>query len=109
MEREFSDQRSCLEAIGQYLVDNAQEPYLDIDVKVELLDHGVVAIESFYRPERNPSAREAFDIEDAATEVDFGQCFVRLAELVSTPEKGLFKECKYRLKGDGSYTADYLY
>lgn len=109
MDRQFPDQRSCLEAIGQYVVNHVRESYVDVDINIKLYDDGLITLESFYRPERNPSAREVFEIEDAATEFEFAQCFRKLAELVSTPEKGLFKECNYRLKSDGSYSVDYLY
>jgi hypothetical protein len=105
----FPDHQSCLEAIGQYVLDFAPEPFVDAEVNAKVFDDGLITLESFYRPERDPSIREVFEIEDAATDFEFAMCFQQLAKLVSTPEKGLFKECNYRLKGDGSYSADYVY
>ena len=103
------DQKSCLEAIGRYLIDAAPEPWSEIDVHAQLLEHGLINLASFYRPKRDLRLHEPFMIEDAVTDFEFAQCFQTLARLVSTPEKGLFRECRYHLKSDGTYSADYVY
>jgi hypothetical protein len=103
------DQKSCLEAIGRYLVEYAPEPWTEIDVHAEVFDDGLTSVASFYRPKRDPALREPFLIEDAAVDFDFAECFQKLAQATSTPERGLFKECRYHLNSDGTYRADYVY
>jgi hypothetical protein len=109
MIEESEDQKSCLEAIGRYLIESVPEPWTEIDACAELLSHGLINVATFYRPERDPKLYEPFMIEDGATDFQFAQCFQRLARLVSTPEKGLFKKCSYHLKSNGAYSADYVY
>jgi hypothetical protein len=109
MSEEFEDQKSCLEAIGRYLIGSVPEAWTEIDARAELLAHGLINVASFYRPERDPTLYEPFMIEDGATDFRFAQCFQKLARLVSTPDKGLFKECRYHLSSNGKYSADYVY
>lgn len=106
---EFADQKECLEAIGAFLVENATEPWTEIQIVAEVFDDGLVSMQMHYRPEADPSQLVWYEIEDGATEVNFAQCFQELADLVQAPGQGRFRECRYHLKNGGEYAADYVY
>jgi len=38
-----------------------------------------------------------------------GECFYRLARLVSTEEKGFFRKCAFRMAGDGKFDVKFEY
>jgi|SRR5215831_2091088 len=109
MNPKFTDQKECLEAIGRALLKGVPEPWTQIDALIERRGNGLIGYELSYRPERDPSLVEPFVVGNAAAGVDFADCFNQLARLISTPEKGLFRDCIYQIKRDGKYTADYKY
>jgi hypothetical protein len=108
VEGKFSDQRSCLEAIGRILVDNVPAEWVSIQTIAEPFEDGAI-LQSFYQPVDSNAGAEPFAVESAATEVDLAMCFVDLARLLETAEDGRFKKCYYTLESTGRYHADYEY
>ena len=103
----FNNAFECYDAIGQWLTDGVPEPWEEIAVEFEIIVIDDVSedvidylpSEGFFRK------RKQFFINDTG----FAECFFALAKLTSTPEKGLFKKCRYVLKKDGRYRADFEY
>lgn len=106
----YSDHLECSEAIAGFLVRNVPAPWRLIEVLVKVQhDIEMVTAELIFYPPEPGSKKKWFGIEDAAEDVEFGDCFVQLAKLVSSPERGLFKRCKFSLEPDGQYRAEYEY
>lgn len=108
--RKFSDHIECSQAIATHLVRNVPAPWRKIEVAVDIVhEEEMVTTECIYYPPASDAEKEWFGIEDAYENVLFGNCFIDLAHLTSTPEQGLFKRCKFTLEPDGKYRAEYEY
>jgi hypothetical protein len=77
-----------------------------ITVSFEIIEIDDVSEEIIhYAPKKNPKKLKQFFIDDTR----FADCFFALARLTSTPEKGLFKKCRFTLLADGRYHTDFEY
>lgn len=109
MFKKYDSQDAVLERIGQILVTNVPEDWIEIQADVEIFPDEVVRSTYFYRPASNAQAEKPIHIAAVRERIEFGDCFQQLATLTSTPAKGLFKKSVYRLLNTGKYTADYKY
>ena len=106
MAQTFKDAFGCYEAIGQWLMKGAPEPWESITVEFEILEMNDVSEQViYYSPQKNPRKEKQFFIEDTR----FADCFYQLARLTSTPDKGLFKKCYFTLHADGRYDTRFEY
>lgn len=110
VQRRYSDPIECSEAIARYLTRNVRAKWRLIEALVKI-DHEVdmVTSELIYYPSTSGAKKEWFGIEDGEEDVEFGDCFLQLAKLVGTPERGLFKGCRFTLQPDGHYRTEYEY
>ncbi len=99
----FEDQSDCCQTIAKYMDEAVSRPWSDVRIDVKL-DGEAIYLVSSYQPRDSIGKREECLVDDFVAE-----CFYQLARLVSTPEKGLFKECVFILKSDGKYNADFVY
>jgi hypothetical protein len=102
MQLAFKDQLECCAAIASFLARAIHEPWLDVTVSCEL-DGEVVTITKTYAPVIGGNRKDIPFIPE------LGECFYRLAHLVSTERKGLFHVCNFTLERDGKYNANYKY
>lgn len=99
----FVDQVECYGEIAKLLRGSVQEPWSDILLKVEL-DEESINLESTYSTGPQSTKRKEFLADHRLAE-----CFYELARLVSTEEKGLFKNCTFTLRSDGKYSTEFVY
>jgi hypothetical protein len=98
----FKDPIECYEAIAREATSLvAQRDWKEIRIECELDGN---------------STDMLFEVVDAKGNKDYStqpsrlpEYFFELARLVSTPEKGLYKVCRFSLKHDGKYAADFDY
>ena len=109
MFKKYEDYHAALERIGLILVGNVPEEWKEIQADVELHPDDVVQTSHFYRPASDASKEQPLRIASGYEHLEFSDCFKQLAKLTSTPEKGLFKKCKFIMQGTGKYTAEYEY
>ena len=102
MQLQFDNQLECYQAIGGLIASAIDEPWTDARVDAEL-DGVEVTLIKTYLPKGGTKRR---DVPFIPT---LGECFYRLARLVSTEEKGLFKKCSFTLYSDGKYNTDFVY
>lgn len=108
--RKFLDHIECSEAIAAFLTRNVPAPWRLIEVLVDIVhEDELVTTECVYYPPEVAAEKDWFGIVDAYENVLFGNCFIELAHLTSTPALGLFKRCKFTLGPDGKYRAEYEY
>jgi hypothetical protein len=105
----YANHVDCTDAIARYLVRNVPGQWKRIEALIEV-EHDIemVTSELIYRRE-GKSEPEWFTIEDGEEDMEFGDCFVQLARLLSTPGQGLFKKCRFAVNPDGRYRAEYEY
>ena len=104
----YSDQESCLEAIGQILAGSAPEPWIWIRATAELEGTATTTELSYQLIDRGREP-EPFFIKDGATDWEHVDCSRQLAKLLTTEKVGPFRKCQYLLQNDGKYRADYEY
>lgn len=96
----------CYEAIGRFLTESVPEPWQSIVVDFEIIEIDDVSEDCIvYTPLKSPTVEKQFFINNT----NFANCFFQLARLTSTPEKGLFRKCKYALYQGGRYKVDFEY
>ena len=106
MKQAFANPFECYEAIGNWLIEAAPEPWKQITVEFEIIEIDDVSDYCiYYSPKHSWRKEGQFFIEHA----HFTDCFFQLAHLTSTPEKGLFKTCHFVLSDVGTYKADFAY
>src|SRR6185295_12961290 len=106
MSRSFANPIECYEEIGRLLSSAVREPFSSITVEFELIEIDDVSEQVFYySPKGRPDKEKQFAIRERA----FRDCFFALARLTRTPEKDMFKKCRYVLHQDGRYTVDFEY
>jgi hypothetical protein len=106
MTEELKNAFDCYGAIAKWLIEEAPEPWENIVVEFEIIEIDDVSNERIeYVPKKDPQSRKQFFIDDTG----FAECFFQLARLTSTPEKGLFRKCKFTLLADGRYKSDFEY
>ena len=101
----FSNAFECYEAIGQYLREWAPKPWDQITVDFKIIEIDDVSERSITYIPRGSSRLGEFSIRDT----NFTQCFFNLARVTSSPDKGFFRTCSFRLYSDGRYEADFGY
>lgn len=107
---QYSNHIECSEAIATHLVRNVPAQWRLIEVLVDIVhEDEMVTTECIYYPPASRAKKEWFGIDNAYENVEFGRCFIQLAHLTSTPERGLFKRCKFTLESDGKYRTEYEY
>jgi hypothetical protein len=98
----FNDQIECYEAIANDLANSVNESWSKIKVDVERFgDDSINTLVVYYLPD----GREIGSTD--AQMIPF--YFDALANLVSTPEKGLYKKCIFILHNDGKYDTEFEY
>jgi hypothetical protein len=102
MQLQFGTQFECYQAIGSLIASAIEEPWDDARVDAELDGIEITLIKT-YLPKGGGKRR---DIPFIPT---LGECFYRLARLVSSEDKGLFKKCTFTLHSDGKYSTDFVY
>jgi hypothetical protein len=110
LKQHYTNHVDCTDAIARHLARNVPGKWRRIEAQVKV-NHEIemVTRELVYYPPGSSSKKEHFRIEDGEEDVEFGDCFVQLAGLLSTPEKGLFEKCRFTLESDGKYRAEYEY
>jgi hypothetical protein len=98
----FSDSITCYEAIASALSKAAPEKWSSINVEVTL-DGVRVDVVISYQPSSNGAIGYITGVPRLASH------FWELARLVSTEEKGLFKNCVFKLEHNGKYDAQFTY
>ena len=97
----FTDAIECYEAIGDSLASAAAGSWKVIVVDVELEGIEVTIISQYQAADGQ--------YHDMPLVPILGECFYRLARLVSSEQKGFFKKCRYTLEANGKYHADFVY
>lgn len=106
MTESFANVFECYEAIGKWLTEEAPEPWESIIADFEIIQIDDVSREVIqYIPTKAPGKLKSFCIDD----MGYADCFFQLAKLSSTPEKGLFKTCQFKLQKNGSYHVEFGY
>jgi len=98
----FQDPVECYEAIADELVQVIKEPWKRIDVEVKLTGASSVNTKVTYL---KPSG----DKGSTFNVIMLPRYFFELAKLVSTEEKGLYKQCNFTLKDDGNFDVNFEY
>jgi hypothetical protein len=98
----FKDLIACYEAIAQEaagLLDGRAWSALRIECELD-----------------GNSADMVFEVVDGTGHKDYltrssrlPECFIALARMVSAPDKGLYKVCRFSLLPDGKYSAEFDY
>jgi len=97
----FSDQIECCEAIGKTLANAAPSNWNKIIARIALDGDRIDAVVS-YTLDTN--------VEGHLSGIPMlARYFYELARLVSSEEKGLFKQCLFTLNCNGKYDAKYIY
>jgi hypothetical protein len=97
----FADAIECYEAIGHSLASAAPGSWKVIVVDVELEGIEVTIIDQYQATDG-----QYYEMPLIPT---LGECFYRLARLVSSEQKGFYKKCRYILEPSGKYHADFVY
>ena len=98
----FQDPFECYQAIADELMQIIKEPWDRITVEVKLIGESSVDTKVTYlKPDG--SKGNTTDL------IMLPRYFYELARLVSTEEKGLYKQCSFILKSDGNFDVDFEY
>ena len=96
-----------LEVIGRLLVANVPALWQRIDVLVDILpDRAVYVLE--YQPDDDHAEPQFFTPRKPDDARALSDCFLRLAQLVTSP-RGPLRKCHMHLRSDGHIHADYEY
>lgn len=98
----FKDSIECYQAIGQSLAKAVPQEWQEIEVAVTLEGSRVDTVVSY---RSLPSGT----ISHVAGVPMLARYFHELAHLVSSEDKGFYKQCKFKLFSNGHYDADFTY
>ncbi len=98
----FQDPLECYQAIADELAQIVTEPWQQIDVEVRLIGETSLNTKVTY-VNANGDEVGVYDV------IMLPRYFFELARLVSTEEKGLYKQCNFSLKEDGKFDVDFDY
>jgi hypothetical protein len=97
----FNEPVEYYEAIANELSDVIKEPWVTVEVESKLYEESVYLKIVFFRSD---GSRES-DVDILM----MPEYFYELARVVSTEEKGLYKECHFMLKNDGKFDVEFKY
>lgn len=98
----FKDSIECYQAIGQSLAKAVTQKWQEIEVAVTLDGSRVDTVVSYRSP---PSGTISY----VAGVPMLARYFHELARLVSSEDKGLYKQCTFKLFPNGHYDANFTY
>ncbi len=98
----FQDPVECYQAIADELVQVIKEPWKRINVDAKLAGESSVNTKITYL---KPSGDKGSTVDV----IMLPRYFFELATLVSTKEKGLYKQCHFVLTDDGKFDVDFEY
>ena len=106
MTTKYKDAFECYEVIGRWLTEEAPAPWktIVVDFKLIAIDDVSEYVIKYY-PVKAPTVGKQIFIDES----ELWDAFYQLARLTRSPEKGLFKKCKFTLFDTGKYTSDFEY